>query len=142
MWQITLKGRIDNFNRAAVNHALKPIGAAVPRNIKTGHALISFADDKLNEAYDQALMNVSFSAARAKLEPKIQVVTDNVISGEDRPRWLRRIIKTRLDGISALARWTAKHSSGWSASFLTALGDIASSTTCETVVRRWATSSH
>ena len=141
MWQITLKGCIDNFNRAAVNHALKPIGAAVPRNIKTGHALISFADDKLNEAYDQALMNVSFSAG-AKLEPKIQEVVDEAHVSVDQARWLRRIIKTRLDGISALARWTAKHSSGWSASFLTALGDIASSTTCETVVRRWATSSH
>ena len=96
MWQITLKGRIDNFNRAAVNHALKPIGVAVPRNIKAGHALIGFADDKLNEAYDQALMNVSFSAARANLELKIQEVADDLLSAA-RARWLGRYIKTRLD---------------------------------------------
>jgi len=81
MWLSTLKSRIDKFNRAAVNHALEPIGVTVPRNIEAGHSLISFAYDQLDQAYDRALMGVSFSAAAwEKFEPTTQEMAEELFS--------------------------------------------------------------
>jgi hypothetical protein len=33
MWQRTLKRRIDEFDRAAVDHALEPIAVTVPHHL-------------------------------------------------------------------------------------------------------------
>ena len=40
MWLRTLKGRIDKFNRANVNHALEPISVSVPRNMVVDHHVL------------------------------------------------------------------------------------------------------
>jgi hypothetical protein len=102
MWQSTLKRRIDKFNRAAVNHALKPIGVTVPRNMEAGHAFIKFADDQLNEAYDRALMNVSFSAAAwAKFEPKTQEMPSE-LTFADHARRLDLLSKASSTRVSLL----------------------------------------
>jgi hypothetical protein len=98
MWRSVLWRRIDKFNRAAVNHALEPIERAVPRNIEAGHALVRFGDERVNEAYDRALINVSFSAtAWAKFELKPQEMESEGLLSADEARRLGAIIKNRLD---------------------------------------------
>jgi hypothetical protein len=55
-----LVGRsLDDFNRAAVRQALEPVNAIVPRSLKAGHALMTFATDTLSRAYDRVLPHLS-----------------------------------------------------------------------------------
>ncbi len=53
------KEAMHSFNTAAINQALKPIGASLPADVKAGHAAISAAADALDDAYDKVLPNLS-----------------------------------------------------------------------------------
>jgi hypothetical protein len=46
---------IEEFNRAAINHALEPIGGALPASASSGHAAIKYAENTLGRAYDRLL---------------------------------------------------------------------------------------
>lgn len=46
---------IEDFNRAAVNRALEPIGVKVPATVGAGRDLIQFADDALEQAYNKVV---------------------------------------------------------------------------------------
>lgn len=49
----------DNFNRAAANTALSPIGVTVSPQVKAGHKLIETVEDHLTDAYNAVLPNLS-----------------------------------------------------------------------------------
>lgn len=48
---------IDQFNAAAINRALKPVGASLPKGV-TGRDALEFTSDTLGKAYDDALSAV------------------------------------------------------------------------------------
>ena len=89
---------IDGFNKAAVAQAIEPIGATVPRNLQAGHGLIEFAKDKLSEAYDRVLPNVSFSETAwdgIKNDPQLMQMTKDMLSPDQRER-LAGMLNTRV----------------------------------------------
>ncbi|CAB5212900.1 hypothetical protein UFOVP191_62 [uncultured Caudovirales phage] len=49
------KRGIDDFNRGVVNEVTKSIGSSLPKNIATGQEAISFAKQKVKDAYDTVL---------------------------------------------------------------------------------------
>lgn len=71
---------IDSFNRAAVNRTLEPIGAALPKDVATGHQAVKFAEDALGDAYDALLPGLSvtpdaqLAAGLKSLGPQIQTL--------------------------------------------------------------------
>lgn len=53
------QGTMQDFGRAAINRALSPIKAALPDNVGAGRKAIQWAGDKLSDAYDALLPNLS-----------------------------------------------------------------------------------
>lgn len=60
---------IDGFNKAVINQSLDPIGVQLPKNISSGHEAITFAKDKLGDAYDSLL-------------PKMQLTMDAPLASD------------------------------------------------------------
>lgn len=86
---------LDGFNRATVEQALEPIGAKVPRNMKSGHGLVDFAKDQLDKAYDKVLPYVSFSETGwQQMKPQVQAIADELST--DHAQRLARFIKNRV----------------------------------------------
>lgn len=56
---------VESFNIAAVNRAIEPIGAKVPKDVKAGHDAVGYAADKLGDAYDQLLPQLTVRADQA-----------------------------------------------------------------------------
>jgi hypothetical protein len=52
----------DNFNRSAVNQAFDPLGIVAPRNLKAGHGLIEWGQDRFTDAYNEVLPKLSLEA--------------------------------------------------------------------------------
>lgn len=61
---------IEQFNAAAVNRSLAPIGEQLPKGV-IGSEAISFADDKLGAAYDRVLSKIGPSKPDAQLAADI-----------------------------------------------------------------------
>ena len=53
------KGAIEQFNTAAINRSLTPIGEKLPKGVTSGHEAIQFAIDKLDDAYNTILPKLS-----------------------------------------------------------------------------------
>lgn len=72
---------LDSFNRSIVNKSLKPIGAVLPDNIKTGHNAIGEAQKLIGAKYDALLPKLT-----GKIDEKFarytQELTDNVRANE------------------------------------------------------------
>lgn len=49
---------LDDFNRAAINRALEPVGEALPESIGVGRRAIKHAGDTLSKKYDELLPNL------------------------------------------------------------------------------------
>lgn len=60
---------VQDFDRAAINRALKPIGQELPKDAPVGHETIAEAGDKISNAYDSLL-------------PKLKVVADQTFNRE------------------------------------------------------------
>lgn len=54
---------VEQFNRAAINDALKPVGKKLPEGIK-GNAAIEWASDALGSAYEALLPSLSLTVPR------------------------------------------------------------------------------
>lgn len=52
----------ETFNNAAVNDTLAPIGAKLPDAIKAGHQAVEYAQNKLGDAYDKVIPNLTLKA--------------------------------------------------------------------------------
>lgn len=52
---------VVGFNRAAINRTLQPIGESLPEG-KVGHEAVEYASDKLGDAYEALLPNLSATA--------------------------------------------------------------------------------
>lgn len=50
---------IEQFNRGAINEALKPIGAVLPTKVQAGRAAIDAAQEVIGNNYDQALAQIN-----------------------------------------------------------------------------------
>ena len=53
---------IEQFNKAAINRSLAPIGEKLPSEVPAGHDAVSYAIDKLSSAYDDLLPKLSGKA--------------------------------------------------------------------------------
>lgn len=51
---------VETFNRAAINQALKPIGAKLPNGTRPGYDAVQFAQDTVSREYDRVLANTQF----------------------------------------------------------------------------------
>jgi len=87
----------QSFNAAAINRALEPIGAALPKGVEAGRRAIRFAGDKLSEAYDAVLPRItatgdgqfaddlaSIHQNAADMLPERTRQFDNILRGLDR----------------------------------------------------------
>lgn len=61
---------IEDFNRAAANRVLKPIGLTAPKDFKAGHEAIAMLERKVGDAYDDVLAKIG------------RVDLDNAFQGE------------------------------------------------------------
>lgn len=50
---------LDAFNKSAIDQALAPIGESLPKGVPSGHAALSWAAKRANQAYDKALDSTS-----------------------------------------------------------------------------------
>lgn len=51
---------VETFNRSVINDALEPIGESLPKNIDMGHDAIAAAHDRVSDAYNRLLPNLTF----------------------------------------------------------------------------------
>lgn len=63
----------EEFNRAAINDALAPIGHALPEGVTAGHEAIAHAQQAVSDAYDKALTPI-----RAPIDNQIQTELSQV----------------------------------------------------------------
>lgn len=50
---------VEDFNRAAINRSLAPLGRSLPADTAAGHDAVAFAGDALGETYDRLLPQIS-----------------------------------------------------------------------------------
>lgn len=87
---------IDEFNRAAGNRALRPIGMEVPRGMAAGHEMVGFVDDALGAAYERVLPNIR-GQLDAPFRGNIATVRQMAQSMPDSQRnQLNRIIRDQI----------------------------------------------
>lgn len=60
---------LEDFNRAAINRTLTPLGESLPKHIEPGREAVDYAANRISEAYD-------------KLLPKLNVVVDQKFGTE------------------------------------------------------------
>ena len=60
----------EQFNRAAIDRSLAPIGQKLPKGV-TGHEAIEFANDQLSKAYDDVITKVGSIAPDQQLAQEI-----------------------------------------------------------------------
>lgn len=66
---------IDQFNRAAINEALEPIGQKLPSNVMKGRDSIEWAGEKISEGYNALVPQLS-----AKVDARFATDIKNLVS--------------------------------------------------------------
>jgi len=91
------KGRaIEDFNVAAYNRALNPIGETFDKQVKPGHEGMVYVYDKLSNAYDDLLPNMRFqrdNAFDSELQ-NLRTLADDL--PEDRAKQFNKIIDNKV----------------------------------------------
>ena len=88
---------IEDFNRAAANRVLKPIGLTAPKDFKAGHEAIAMLERKVGDAYDDVLVKIGRvdldNAFRGEVN-KIAGMTDEL--GDAAKNQFQSILKNRV----------------------------------------------
>lgn len=79
---------LNDFNRAAVNEALKPLGIKVPNNVSPGFDSVGFADDTITAAYNRVVPKLSLNTqpstltaqARTSVPQSLRADFDGIVS--------------------------------------------------------------
>ena len=88
---------IEDFNRAAANRVLKPIGLTAPKDFKAGHEAIAMLERKVGDAYDDVLAKigrVDLDNAFQSEVNKIAGMTDEL--GDVAKNQFQSILKNRV----------------------------------------------
>lgn len=88
---------IEDFNRAAANRVLKPIGLTAPKDFKAGHEAIAMLERKVGDAYDDVLAKigrVDLDNAFQSEVNKIAGMTDEL--GDAAKNQFQSILKNRV----------------------------------------------
>ena len=72
---------IDDFNRAAVNDTLSPIGESLPNTVATGHDAVAHATDKLGDAYNDVLDKITNVQPDAQFRTAMSGIGTDATSG-------------------------------------------------------------
>lgn len=87
---------VDGFDRTVARQALDPIGADVPKNLK-GHALLRHVEDKISDAYDQVVPQMSFPLKMYRPPPQdLQKFVGQM--SQDHQRRLNRVLQDEFWG--------------------------------------------
>lgn len=88
---------VESFNAAALNRALAPIGQTLPRNIKPGYEAVEEVQNRLGQAYDDLLPNISAQLDRPLYDDIAAVLIDAAAEMPvDRLDQLRRVLENRV----------------------------------------------
>lgn len=77
-----IRNTAEDFNRALGNQVLKPMGEALPKEIKAGEDLISYLNTRIEHAYDEITPKLGFQNIidRANKTSTVKQFTDKVQS--------------------------------------------------------------
>lgn len=90
---------VDDFNRAAVNETLAPIGKALPASVDTGHEAVAHATKTLGDAYDGVLSKITNVQPDPAFYQGMGAIGQDVSSGilpEAQLNQFKTIIKQRM----------------------------------------------
>lgn len=69
------RGRsIDDFNRAAANRVLEPIGESVPKTAETGRSLVADVQDRVSAVYDKLVPQLKFDVNDAQFIAELRTL--------------------------------------------------------------------
>ncbi len=99
----------EQFNRAAIDRSLAPIGQKLPKGV-TGHEAIEFANDQLSKAYDDVITKIGSIAPDQQLGQEITNLGSMVGTlPKERGDQFLRIIKSEIaDRIDQYGRVTGE----------------------------------
>lgn len=99
----------EQFNRAAIDRSLAPIGQKLPKGV-TGHEAIEFANDQLSKAYDDVITKIGSIAPDQQLGQEITNLGSMVSQlPKERGDQFLRIIKSEIaDRIDQYGRVTGE----------------------------------
>ena len=99
---------MEDFNTAAANRALAPIGEKVPETVGVGHGLAEHVEDRIGAAYNRVLPNVSLSIDRGLMQD-LGRITQAAQAGlpDAQQDQLQRVLRTQITGKLAQAGGTA-----------------------------------
>lgn len=99
----------EQFNRAAIDRSLAPIGQKLPKGV-TGHEAIEFANDQLSKAYDDVITKIGSIAPDQQLVQEITNLGSMVGTlPKERGDQFLRIIKSEIaDRIDQYGRVTGE----------------------------------
>jgi len=99
----------EQFNRAAIDRSLAPIGQKLPKGV-TGHEAIEFANDQLSKAYDDVIAKIGSIAPDQQLGQEITSLGSMVSQlPKERGDQFLRIIKSEIaDRIDQYGRITGE----------------------------------
>jgi hypothetical protein len=90
---------IGDFNKAAINQALEPIGAVIPRGVQAGHKANEAMVDALDAAFDKVLPHVNLNlysgeSAFRTYQPQITAIAEGL--GEDQSKHFLKFLNNKV----------------------------------------------
>jgi hypothetical protein len=97
---------IEDFNRAAWNRVLAPLGESLPRSVLPGRDAAQYVDDVIDAAYNRVVPNLVGQADRQFVTDLVQVAqrARSELPTEQRRRFAEIVRSQLLDKVSAPAR--------------------------------------
>jgi len=121
---------VEGLNRAAINRALKPIGDALPADLK-GRDAIKYAENALGDKYDNLLPQMTvvkdalFQTEIFNLKNMVDNGAINQTSKDFFNKWLNNNVLGKFQGQGAITGETLK---GIQSDFRTTINDLSAST--------------
>jgi hypothetical protein len=104
---------VEDFNKAAFNRALKPIGKELPKDV-TGREAVQFADDALGSAYQKLLPKMTvkadktFSTELSNLKQAVDSGAINQTTKDFFNKWIDNNVTNKFQGQGAITGETLK----------------------------------
>jgi hypothetical protein len=121
---------VEDFNKAAFNRALKPIGKELPKDV-TGREAVQFADDALGSAYQKLLPKMTvkadntFSTELSNLKQAVDSGAINQTSKDFFNKWIDNNVTNKFQGQGAITGETLK---GIQENFRVKINELSAST--------------
>jgi len=90
------KRGLEQFNRAAINKALDPIGKALPDDVPVGREAVEFAGEQISKQYDDLLTGLTMKVDRPFVNDMKSLMSNASFLPKDRAAQLQAIIRDKV----------------------------------------------